>query len=74
MPKRHMNRHATLPTIREMETRTMKYHLTPVRIATVKKTTNNKYFVEKRKPLYMVGETVCREISSHYGEQYRGSS
>ena len=59
-----MKRCATLPIIREMQTKKLKYHLTPVRIATIKKTTDNKYFVEKRKPVYMVGENIGKLAAS----------
>ena len=66
MTNRHIKRHSALLTIREMEIKTTrKCHLTPVRMAVIKKTRGNKCLKdaeEKRSPCTVVelGKTVWR--------------
>ena len=75
MAKKQMKRCSTSKITREIKVRTtMRYHLTPARMAVIK----NVYKIsagkdeEKRVPSYTIGENIT--WCNHYGKEYGASS
>jgi hypothetical protein len=72
MAKKHMRKCPPSLAIKEMQVNTLRFHLTPLRIASIKNTNNKKYGREYREkePSYIDGGNVSQ--TNCFGKQYGG--